>query len=197
LNKIYSSFGKLKFSKKSNPKLESKLNKIIKEVTNQIENFKYNLAVIKIRELFNLIFLEDEVSKEVFEKSLKLLHPFCPHITEELWEKLSNKKFISLEKWPKAEETKIDDKFEKQEKAIERLIGDIVNVGKLIESKGDKKNKVYVYVLPKEKELYSEKAISKKTGKDVKIFAVNDKDKYDPENKSKKVKPNRPGIYLE
>ncbi|MEJ2267482.1 MAG: class I tRNA ligase family protein [Nanoarchaeota archaeon] len=197
LNKIYSSFGKLNFSKKPNPKLESKLNKIIKEVTNQIENFKYNLAIIKIRELFNLIFLEDEVSKEVFEKSLKLLHPFCPHITEELWEKLSNKKFISLEKWPKAEETKIDDKFEKQEKAIEKLIKDIVNLNKILETKGDKKNKVYVYVLPNEKEFYSEREISRKTGKEVKIFAVNDKDKYDPENKSKKVKLGRPGIYLE
>ncbi len=31
----------------------------------------------------------------------------------------------------------------------------------------------------------------------VEIFAVNDKKKHDPENKSKKVKPGRPGIYLE
>ena len=101
LNKIIEIFEKIKIGK-SDEKTESKLNKIIKEVTNQIENFKYNLAIIKIRELFNS--LPEETSKEILEKSLKLLHPFCPHITEELWEKIGNKKFISLAEWPIAEE---------------------------------------------------------------------------------------------
>ena len=31
----------------------------------------------------------------------------------------------------------------------------------------------------------------------INVFAVNDKKKYDPENKSKKAKPGKPGIYLE
>jgi len=49
----------------------------------------YNLVVIKIRDLFNS--LPSETSKDVLEKSLKLLHPFCPHITEELWSRLGIK----------------------------------------------------------------------------------------------------------
>jgi len=44
-------------------------------VTEDIENFKYNLAVIKVRELFDA--LEEEVSKDTLEKFLKLLNPFC------------------------------------------------------------------------------------------------------------------------
>jgi leucyl-tRNA synthetase len=64
LKKVQNYFNEVKIGK-SDPKTESKLNKIIKEVTNQIENFKYNLAIIKIRELFN--YLPKETSKEVLE----------------------------------------------------------------------------------------------------------------------------------
>jgi leucyl-tRNA synthetase len=195
LGKIFNKFESVKISKKEDAKIESKLNKTIKEVTNQIENFKYNLAIIKIRDLFNS--LPDECSKEVLEKSLKLLHPFCPHITEELWEKIGGKGFISLSEWPVAEEKKINDNFEKQEEASERLVEDIININKIIESKGEAKNKVHIYVLPNEKEVYSPDEISKRVGKEIEIYSVNDKNKYDPNNISKKAKPNKPGIYFE
>ncbi len=194
VKKIFDYFDKIKIVKSSNAKIESKLNKIIKEVTNQIENFKYNLAVIKIRELFNSLPLE--VSKEILEKSLKLLNPFCPHITEEFWEKIGNKDFISLSEWPKVEEKKIDEKFEKADEAIEKISGDINNVVKLV---GKKVEKVYIYCLPNEFENYFDNigGLKKKTNLNIKIYAVNDKDKYDPENKSKKAKSGKPGIYLE
>ena len=197
LIKVKEFFDKVKISKKSDSKIESKLNKIIKEVTNQIENFKYNLAIIKIRELFSVLFNEQEVSKEILEKSLKLLSPFCPHITEELFEKIGGKGFVSLNDWPKVEENKIDDKFEKQEQAVEKIIEDILNIGRILEDKKEDKSKVFVYVMPNEFDFYDEKEISKKVGKYVKIFAVNDKEKYDPNNISKKSKPNKPGIYFE
>jgi len=121
--------------------------------------------------------LEKGCSKETFGKFLQLLSPICPHITEELWEKLGNKKFISLEKWPVADEKKIDEKFEKQEEAVDKLKSDIEHIKKLI---GKKDAKVYVYVLPNELEPY-------KDVEGINLFAVNDKKKYDPENKSKKV----------
>ncbi len=214
VKKVTEFFDSVKVSKKSNPKiesenkkfsqsnfskekLESKLNKIIKEVTNQIENFKYNLAIIKIRELFSALFSEEEVSKEVLEKSLKLLHPFCPHITEELWEKINGKNFISLSSWPEVEERKIDEKFDKQDEVVEKLVGDIVNINRIIESKGESKTKVFVYVMPNELGFYSADEVLKRVGKEVKIFAVNDKNKYDPNNISKKTKPGKPGIYFE
>jgi leucyl-tRNA synthetase len=190
-------FDEVKISKKSNPKIESKLNKIIKEVTNQIENFKYNLAIIKVRELFSALFNEEEISKDVLEKSLKLLSPFCPHIAEELWERIGGKGFISLDVWPVAEDKKIDEKFDKQDEAIEKLVGDIVNINKIVESKGEVKDKVYVYVMPNEKDFYSTEEISKRVGKEVKVFAVNDKEKYDPNGISKKSKPHRPAVYFE
>lgn len=184
LKKVYDYFNKVKITK-SDKKTESKLNKTIKEVTNQIENFKYNLAIIKIRELFNS--LPQETSKEILEKSLQLLHPFCPHITEELFEKIKGKGLITKSDWPKPEIKKIDDIYEKQEQLLDRLKSDIDHVKKLT---GRKDAKVYVYVMPNELQLYTEI-------KNINLYAVNDKEKHDPENKSKKAKPGKPAIYLE
>ena len=126
---------------------------------------------------------------------MKLLHPFCPHITEECWEKIGNKGFISLAEWPVADEKKIDKKLEEQEQAVEKLVEDIKHILKLV----GKKKKVFVYVLPNEKKIYIESLdlVKQRTGLDAEVYAVNDKNKYDPENKAKKVKLGRPGIYLE
>jgi leucyl-tRNA synthetase len=192
IKKIINYFENVKIGKADN-KTESKLNKIIKIVTKQIENFDYNLAIINIRSLFES--LPQETSKSVLEKFLKLLHPFCPHITEELWHKIGNKTFISLEDWPVADEKKIDVNIEKQEEAIENLIDDINNVLKIV---GPKK-KVFIYTIPNEKKIYQEAIplINKKTNLDVFVYSVNDKEKYDPQGKAKKTKSMKPAIYLE
>jgi leucyl-tRNA synthetase len=197
LAKIFISFQNVKIGK-SDEKTESKINKAIQEITEYIEDFKYNLAIIRLRDLFES--LPSETSKANLEKYLKLLHPFCPHITEELWEKLENKKFISLEKWPIADKSKINEKFEQQEKAIEKLAEDINNISNLLKERGKKQpTKAFVYVLPNEIEFYTEslEKVHKKTGLKIKFFSVSDKEKYDPQEKSKKVKPGRPGIHLE
>lgn len=197
VKKVIEFFNSVKLGN-SSPKLESKINKTIKEVTFDIENFKYNLAVIKIRGIFDVFLDEKEISKFDLEKFIKLISLFCPHIAEELWEKLGNKNFISLEKWPIADEKKIDEKFEKQEQAFDKTISDILNVLKIIKEKqGKDSEKVYIYVLPNELELYDSGNLSKKLQKQVKVFAVNDKNKYDPEGKANKTKPGKPGIFVE
>ncbi len=184
ISKVVDFFNRVEIGKSSR-KIESRVNKAIKEITSDIENFKYNLAVIKLRGLFESIEKEREINKKNLESFLKLLHPFCPHITEELWESLGGKCFISLESWPKADEKKIDEKFEEQDKAVEKLKEDINNIKKITGKEG----KIYVYVLPKELELY-------KDLEGINVFSVNDREKYDPENKSKKAKPGKPAIYL-
>jgi leucyl-tRNA synthetase len=197
LNKVYDYFDLIKFEK-IDAKIDSKLNKAVKEVTNLVEGFKHNLAIINIRGFFDYI-SDKKIDRKTAESFLKILHVYCPFITEELWEKLGNKSFISLEKWPVVDEKKIDEKFDREEENVEKLVNDVNNVVKIIKDKGKNVEKVFIYVLPNEKELYmnSIEEIKKRTGFEVNIFAVNDKNKHDPENKSKKVKPGRPGIYLE
>ena len=197
VNKIISHFRKIKFGK-ADAKIESKMNKSIKEITDDIENFRYNLALIKIRDLFERI-SSRQIGKKEAEIFLKLLHPFCPHITEELWEKIGNKNFISLEKWPESDESKINMELEKEDELIEKLINDINNIVKIVKEKGKLVSKLYIYAVPNEKKVYANDLdeIEKRVGMKVSIFSVSDKDKHDPEKKSTKAKPGKPGIYLE
>ena len=197
MNKVMDYFNTIKFGK-ADKKMESKINKAILGISDDIENLRYNLAVIKIRELFEKM-SNSEISKKEAEIFLKMLHVFCPHITEELWAKLGNKNFITIEKWPEANESKINIEFEKEEEIVEKVIGDVNNVIKIIKEKGKDVSKIYLYVIPNEKKIYEDniQEIEKRTLMKTAIFPVNDKNKHDPEKKSFKAKPGKPGIYLE
>ena len=90
------------------------LHKTIKKVTEDIENLKYNTAISSLMISLNKIWEErgstsenQIMVKEQLESLLKLLAPFAPHITEELWYELGNEKSIHLEDWPVFDEEKI------------------------------------------------------------------------------------------
>jgi|TARA_Y100000034_G_scaffold39065_1_gene48090 leucyl-tRNA synthetase len=173
---------------------ESKLNRIIKDVGEDLENFKYNLAVIKLRELFEV--LKEGCDKKSFEIFLKLLSPICPHIAEELWSKIGGKGFISLAKWPKYDEKKIDENLEKQEQFVKKIGEDINHIKEIVKIKNPT---AYVYAIPSDLPIIEEnkEIISTMSGAIVIPYAVNDKNIHDPEGKAKKAKPGKPGIYME
>ena len=199
INKIFDSYSKIKIGKSSS-ELESKLNETIKNVGEYIENFEYRKATIELRELFDLIAEQKEASKDSLEKSLKLISPFCPHITEELWEKLGNNKngknFISLSEWPKADLSKIKKKNELGD-LNEKVSVQVKEVLSKLKEHGMNYKKVFLYVVPFELGKYNLEKLKKLTGVEVKIYSVTDEKKHDPENKSKKAIPGRPGIYVE
>jgi leucyl-tRNA synthetase len=193
VKKIFGTFEKTKIGKSSSG-IEVLVNKTIKDVTENIETFRYRMATIKLKELFDAIGNEKEVGRDVLEKSLKLLNPICPHITEELWNKIGGKGFVSVAEWPKVDEKKM--KVGKKGEVVD-LNGKVVeSVGRIFEKVGEK-DKVYVYVMPFELSKVDSGKIGKKIGCDVKIFAVSDKKKYDPENKAKNAKPGSPSVYVE
>jgi leucyl-tRNA synthetase len=75
------------------------------------------------------------------------MSPFTPHICEEVWEKLEHNNFISLEKWPLFDESKIDEEAEAADKNVSTIISDIRKVMDLI--KKEKANKIKIIVSPK------------------------------------------------
>lgn len=201
IKKVSDYFIKTKFKNEkkeiSTARKEHIINKSVKGITSDIESLKYNAAIIKLRDFFDS--LEHSYDKKVAEIFLKLLSPFCPHITEEFWHKLGNKGFISLEPWPIADEKKINPRFEQEDKTIKSVINDVNNIVNIVKSKNQKIKTAYLYVMPQEISMYNDQRdyISQKIGLNLKIFPVNDKNKYDPEKKSRKAKPGKPGIYLE
>ncbi|HHV65131.1 MAG TPA: leucine--tRNA ligase [Peptococcaceae bacterium] len=85
----------------------------IKKVTHDVaQRFNFNTAISTIMELVNALYLYKEekevnlaVAREGIETVLKLLAPFAPHITEELWSAIGHTESIHKEPWPTADES--------------------------------------------------------------------------------------------
>ncbi len=103
----------------------SRLNEIIGEVTRNLDGYELGLASQKIYDFIwseycdwyieiakSRLYGENPEEKavvsavliHVLKASLKLLHPFMPFITEEIFTKLSDEETIMLSPWPKQEE---------------------------------------------------------------------------------------------
>jgi len=82
--------------------------KTIKKVTEDIEGLQYNTAIAALMEYSNKLTQYPIYNIRYTEVLIKLLAPFAPHITEELWrEALGHKTSIHNEPWPKYDPEKI------------------------------------------------------------------------------------------
>ena len=80
--------------------------KTVDAVTKDIENFHFNKAVARIRELTNALEGADKSSPETragLEAALKLISPFMPHLAETCWEMLGYSQMICESDWPVAD----------------------------------------------------------------------------------------------
>jgi len=65
------------------------LHKTIKKVQEDIENYKFNTAIASLMILVNNGLPKDEKLQKEFKYIFtRLLHPFAPHLAEELWARL-------------------------------------------------------------------------------------------------------------
>ena len=90
-------------------KLTASFHKTIKKVGSDIENMKFNTAIAAMMGLLNEIFEVGTLTADEFKVFLRLLSPFAPHITEELWEEMGEKGFCSMAEWPSYDEAKTVD----------------------------------------------------------------------------------------
>jgi len=92
-------------NKKSSPEVLRELHRLNKKIDEDLGMTKFNTIIASFMGFINLAQDKKEsVNKEIIEKTLILLSPFAPHITEELWQVLGHKKSIFSEKWPKYSE---------------------------------------------------------------------------------------------
>jgi len=79
----------------------SLLHKTIKKVGEDIESFNANTAVSSMMIFINLLDKQEKIGMETYSELIKILSPFAPHICEEIWTNLGNKKSIIITVWPK------------------------------------------------------------------------------------------------
>lgn len=93
-------------------KLVDEFDALAEDVTFDMENYRFYIAAEKIYAYIWHRFADEiiEESKKrperietlyyILENSLKLLHPFMPFITEEIWQELNKKNLLMIENWP-------------------------------------------------------------------------------------------------
>ncbi|MBQ3392093.1 MAG: leucine--tRNA ligase [Lachnospiraceae bacterium] len=93
----------------STPALETMLHKTIKKVSEDIEAQKFNTAIAALMTLLNEIYKNGSIAKGELITFLKLLSPFAPHLTEEIYEQLGGEGFLTVSEWPAYDEAKTVD----------------------------------------------------------------------------------------
>lgn len=110
IEKVWRISGKV--SKQKNFSISKILNKTIKKVEEDIESMNFNTAISAMMILASEMEKVESVNILDFKKFLKILSPFAPHVTEELWNILGEKKSIHISNWPKYNKKLIiDDEF--------------------------------------------------------------------------------------
>lgn len=88
--------------------LEYSYNFTVKKVTQDYETLSFNTAISQMMTFVNDVYKAKKFSRNQAIGFLKLLNPICPHITEELYATVFNRKHsIAYEQWPTYDENKL------------------------------------------------------------------------------------------
>ncbi len=95
------------------PELEKVMHKLIKKVSTDIDNMRFNTAIAAMMGAINSIYEVGSLTKDELTTFAKILSPFAPHVAEEINELLGGTELISIAPWPEYDESKtIDDTVE-------------------------------------------------------------------------------------
>ncbi len=102
LDKVWRLYDKVS-DKDDDKSLVVLLHKTIDDVSSDMEQVKFNTAIAKLMTLANEFSKADHISHTAYNTLIRLVHPFAPHITEEINERLKNKEALVFSPYPKAD----------------------------------------------------------------------------------------------
>lgn len=95
--------------KETSTELKRLLHKTIQKVGEDNALLKFNTSISALMILLNAIEKEKAIAKSDFALLVRILAPFAPHMSEELWYMLGNKTSVHKESWPKFDEKLVQD----------------------------------------------------------------------------------------
>jgi len=116
---------------------ESKLNSLIKDVTDDMENLRLKSAFVKafygLQNAFKWYVRRAgtpnrELTRRFVETLTLLSAPFIPHVAEEVWHGIGKEGLVVTQAWPEADESKIRAEVERGEEIVESVYNDIKEV---------------------------------------------------------------------
>ncbi|KJU71254.1 valine--tRNA ligase [Clostridium baratii] len=182
----------------------SNLNTLVKEVTENMDNFELGIALQKVYDFMwtefcdwyielvkPVLYGEDEKAKgivynvlfNVLETGLKLLHPVMPFITEEIFTHLNDKEeTITLSAWPEYKEELNDKKAESDMAFVIEAIKNLRNLRAEMNVKPSRKANVICYISDEAKDAFTAGAsYIEKLASASNVSFINDKNEV-PEN---------------
>ena len=181
----------------------SKMNSLVKEVTENLEKYELGIAVQKIYDFMwtefcdwyielvkPVFFSDDEKAKgtaynvlyKVLTTGLKLLHPVMPFITEEIYTTLTGEETIVNASWPEYDETLHDEKAEKDMSFVIEAIKGLRNVRAEMNVAPSRKAKVICLIGDEAKEAFNAGvSYIEKLASSSEVVFINDKNEV-PEN---------------
>jgi leucyl-tRNA synthetase len=100
LDRVYAVALRADATAQSLPSLTRLLHQTIRKVTEDIEAMRFNTAISAMMVLTNELTKLEKVPTASLEVLAQLLHPFAPHLAEEVWEILGRRPSIQDESWP-------------------------------------------------------------------------------------------------
>ena len=97
----HDNFSKTDLISDANNELLIGFNKMIKNVTENIEKFHFNTAISEMMIFINLVYKVNEFNNEIMHQFAIMLSCFAPFLAEEINELLGFKTSIALMQWPK------------------------------------------------------------------------------------------------
>lgn len=108
VNKIYQLMKKVCKVEASSADLRA-MHKCILEVTERIDQMKFNTAVSSLMTYVNYMSGLEKVPAELYLTLLKLMSPFAPHLSEEMWARMGKNTLVITEAWPVGDKTLAQD----------------------------------------------------------------------------------------
>lgn len=109
VGKVYNLFKKVYKDVVPSDKDLRAMHKCILEVTERIDQMKFNTAVSSLMTYVNYLSGLDRIAPELYCTLLKLMTPFTPHLAEEMWARLGNSSLIIDAEWPQGDKTLAQD----------------------------------------------------------------------------------------
>ncbi len=100
VGKVYALFKKVDADIKPSEDDLRAMHKCILEVSERIDQMKFNTAVSSLMTYVNYMSGLNKIPLELYKTLLKLLAPFAPHLAEEMWARCGEKTYIVQESWP-------------------------------------------------------------------------------------------------
>jgi leucyl-tRNA synthetase len=91
------------------PALDKIYHKTIKKITDDFEKLAFNTAISQMMIFVNAVYKEGKCPKEYADNFIKAFSCICPHMGEEIWQKLGHDTTLAYEPWPKYDEAMCKD----------------------------------------------------------------------------------------